>query len=196
VRITLPGIVKHRRLLAEFSIRRSRIIETDGEERFEFLHDAALVVINLPAAHQHARGFAGGPLPAGRIAVGERLIDGQSGVAEQLGAEDDVLRLRPRLQQTPKAVGVFDRLDRFVAFRRRNVDAVRVVDAANAADRGRLPSFNKGAEIIDHSRARRLQGIAGAFTHFAHYGCAGHEPHRREGHGAAVAVGISDLARL
>src|SRR5262249_46668758 len=126
-------IIEHGNFLSELGVARGDIVHANGKERLILFNDAALVVIDLPTADDYIRRTAGKRSPADGIRRSGRLIRRQDAAAKSRIAEQDLLGLCSRLQQSPESIGILDGFDGFIAFWQSDVRLRNVVLANDLA---------------------------------------------------------------
>ena len=114
-------VVEHRGLAPEQLLAGRLIAQADREEGLVRLDGPPLVVVDLPAAHDHIRRILCLTSPADHASAGRGLVRGQDVSAERRRAEQHIVGLRAGLQQPAEAVRVLDRDDGRVARGQRHV---------------------------------------------------------------------------
>src|SRR5215831_12701914 len=134
-------LIEHLYLLPELRVGRLPVVIAGGVKRLVLFHYPALVVIDLPTAHDHIGRIGRASLTpddVGQRAGLIRLIGRYHRAAENGISEGYVFGLRAGLQHAAKPIGIFAVFDGFVAFRRRNIGLAVVVDALRRVDEDRL----------------------------------------------------------
>ena len=110
-------LIEHFYLLPELRIGRLPVVIAGGVKRLVLFHHPALVVVGLPAAHDHIRRLAGiSPTPddVGPRTCLIRLIGGDNSPAENWISKENVFSLSPGLQHAAETIGILAVLDGFI----------------------------------------------------------------------------------